>query len=241
MLTETSQRTPDKVALWFGERSWTYAELDDATDRIAAALAAAGVRAGERVALFLPNCPELALGYFACFKLGAIVVPLNYRYRQAEARYALEHSGATSLIVHQSLAGEVTGLPLAGMGVSRRYLAGGEATPPFLAFDSLLTAEGDAPAPAFDEHQVAAILYTSGSTARPKGVTYSHSTLWDDCLIQSETFQFTPADVHLVSTAACHAAAFTGQLLPNVYVGGTSVLTHLPTPAQVVEAIAAEA
>lgn len=238
MLTETRQRTPGKIALWFGEQSWTYTELDDATDRIATALSDAGVRAGERVALFLPNCPELVLGYFACFKIGAIVVPLNYRYRRSEARYALENSGATSLIVHQSLSGEVTGLPLAGMGISRWFLAGGEASPPARAFDSLLTARGDAPEPTFDEHHLAAILYTSGTTARPKGVTYSHATLWHNCLLQSETFHFAPADVHLVSTAACHAAAFTAQLLPNVYVGGTSVLTHLPTPAQVVDAIA---
>jgi acyl-CoA synthetase (AMP-forming)/AMP-acid ligase II len=237
ILTETRRRTPDKIALWFGERGWTYAELDDATNRIAAALSAAGVRSGDRVAVFLPNCPELVLGYFACFKIGAIVVPLNYRYRQAEARYALEHSASASLIVHQSLAGEVTGLPLANMGIRRCYLAGGEAKPPFHAFDSLMAAEGPAPTPTFDEYQAAAILYTSGSTARPKGVTYSHSTLWHNCLMQSETFQFTPADVHMVSTAACHAAAFTGQLLPNVYVGGTSVLAHLPAPAQVVDAV----
>src|SRR5262245_59269557 len=108
MLTQTRQRMPDRIALWFGERSWTYAELDDGTQRIAAALSAAGVRAGDRVAVFLPNCPELVLTYFACFKIGAVAVPLNYRYRQPEARYALEHSGATSLIVHQSLSGEVT-------------------------------------------------------------------------------------------------------------------------------------
>src|SRR6516165_3389972 len=124
MLTETRWRAPDKTALWFGERSWTYAELDDVTNGIAAAMSAAGVLAGDRVALFMPNCPELVLGYFACFKLGAIAVPMNYRYRQAEARYALEHSGATSLIVHQSLAAEVAGLPLSTMGVSRRYLTG---------------------------------------------------------------------------------------------------------------------
>jgi acyl-CoA synthetase (AMP-forming)/AMP-acid ligase II len=66
---------------------------------------------------------------------------------------------------------------------------------------------------------------------------YSHATLWHDCIIQSTSFAFTPQDVHLVSTAACHAAAFTGQLLPNIYAGGTCVLTHLPDPAQVVEAI----
>ena len=92
ILTEMRTRTPDKIALWFGERSWTFAELDDATDRIAANLSAAGVRAGDRVGLFFPNCSELVLGYFGCFKLGAIAVAMNYRYRQPEARYALEHS-----------------------------------------------------------------------------------------------------------------------------------------------------
>ena len=238
MLTQSSRRSPDKIALWFGDKSWTFADLEDATNRIAAALSSAGVHAGDRVAVFLPNCPELVLSYFACFKLGAIVVPLNYRYREPEARYALEHSGATSLIVHATLAKEVTGLPLASMGILRRYLVGGAATPLFQPFDSLLAASGEPPSPSFDEQQVAAILYTSGSTAKPKGVTYSHASLWHNCLIQAETFQFAPDDIHLVSTAACHAAAFTGQLLPNIYMGGTSVLTFLPTPAQVVAAIA---
>jgi acyl-CoA synthetase (AMP-forming)/AMP-acid ligase II len=238
ILHDTRQRTPDKIALWFDDKSWTYGELDDATDRIAAALGAAGVRSGDRVALFLLNCPELVFSYFACFKLGAVAVPLNYRYRQAEAQYALEHSGATTLIAHPALAGEVVGLPLARMGIRRCYLAAPEAKPPFAAFDSLLAGpRGAVPAATFDEQQPAAILYTSGSTARPKGVVYSHATLWHNCLIQSATFQLTADDVHLVSTAACHAAAFTGQLLPNVYVGGTSVLTHLPSPAQVADAL----
>src|SRR6478735_174276 len=137
MLTETRKRTPEKIALWFGERSWTFAELDDATNRIAGNLSAEGVRPGDRVGLFFPNCPELVLSYFACFKLGAIAVPMNYRYRQPEARYALEHSGATSLIVHQTLAGEVAGLPLDGMGIKRCYLAGRSATAPFRSFESL--------------------------------------------------------------------------------------------------------
>src|SRR5262249_53953044 len=141
----------------------------------------------------------------------------------AEAQYALEHSGATTLIAHQTLAGELAGLPLATMGVTRCYLAAGEAKPPFVPFDALLAGPRDAvPAATFDEQQLAALLYTSGSTARPKGVTSPHSPLWHDCIIQTPSFQFTAADVHLISTAACHAAAFTGQLLPNVYAGGTS-------------------
>jgi acyl-CoA synthetase (AMP-forming)/AMP-acid ligase II len=179
------------------------------------------------------------LSYFACFKLGAVNVPLNYRYRTEEARYALEHSGATALLVHPSLVAEVEPLPLEQMGVTRRYLtAGGASRPGFTPFDQLLSGPaGAVPEPTFGADQPAAILYTSGTTARPKGVTYTHATLEQNCLVQTETFGFTADDVHLVSTAEVHAAAFTGQLLPSIYSGGTCVLTHLPTPEQVVRAI----
>ncbi len=237
VLTDARRRTPDKVALWFGERSWTYAALDAAADRVAGALSAAGVRAGDRVALFLPNCPELLLGYLACFRLGAACVPLNYRYRAPEARHALEHSGATTLLVHESLAAEVAALPLDELGLARRYLAGGERAG-FAPFAELLSGPpARVPRPAFGPEQVAAILYTSGTTAQPKGVVYSHATLWQDCEIQVESFHFTPDDVHLVSTAACHAAAFTGQFLPCLLSGGTVVLTHLPAPERVVREV----
>jgi acyl-CoA synthetase (AMP-forming)/AMP-acid ligase II len=238
LVAELRHRARDKIALWFDDQHWTYAALDETADRIAAALAAAGARCGDRVALFLPNCPELVLSYLACFKLGAVSVPLNYRYRQPEAQYALEHSGSATLIVHASLVGEVEKLPLVAMGVARRYLTGQGTRPDFAAFDELLAGPPSAvPQPTFTEDQPAAILYTSGTTARPKGVTYTHRTLGHNCTIQAASFAFTPADVHLISTAACHAAAFTGQLLPGLHSGGTCVLTHLPTPEQVVHAI----
>ena len=76
LLPEARRRGPDNIALWFGDRRWTYAELDDATDRIATALLAAGVRTGDRVALFLPNCPELVQAYFACLAPGGWMSPL---------------------------------------------------------------------------------------------------------------------------------------------------------------------
>jgi len=239
MLAAARKRAPDKVALVFGEQCWTYAEIDDATDRIAASLWAEGVKPGDRVAFFLPNCPELVFGYFACFKLGAITVPLNYRYKSGEVHYALEHSGAVALIVHPTLAGEIDLLAIQKLGVRRAYIASEKGQPPFAQpFDSLLTGTKEQlPAPTFDEKQAVAILYTSGSTARPKGVTYTHASLWHDCTIQTESFRFSQSDVHLISTAACHAAAFTGQLLPNVLAGGTTVLTHLPSPSQVIDAI----
>ncbi|MCE9547714.1 MAG: acyl--CoA ligase [Planctomycetia bacterium] len=240
VLQQSRRRWPERIAVWFGGRPWTYAELDDVTDRIAGALAAKGIAAGDRVAVFLPNCPELVFAYFACFKLGVIAVPLNYRYRQLEAEYALQHSGAVALIVDQSLLAEVEKLPLAEMGVLHRFLVGGPSggSPSFRPFDELLAGEPQpVPTATFDATQLAAILYTSGTTAKPKGVMYSHASLYRNCEIQTESFEFTPVDVLLISTAACHAAAFTGQLLPGLFAGSTCVLTFLPSPAQVVAAI----
>src|SRR6516165_9726020 len=150
LVADVRQRTPDKIALWFGDQHWTYASLDETSERIAAALAVASVRCGDRVALFLPNCPELVFSYLACFKLGAVSVPLNYRYRQPEAQYALEHSASATLIVHPSLVGEVEKLSLAAQGVARRYLTGHGTRPNFAAFDELLASPPNAvPQPTF--------------------------------------------------------------------------------------------
>src|SRR5437762_11217044 len=80
------------VALIAGMRRWTYGELDEITDRLAASLARLGIQAGDRVALQLSNCPELVMAYYACFKLGAISVSLTNRLAVPEIEYALNHA-----------------------------------------------------------------------------------------------------------------------------------------------------
>jgi long-chain acyl-CoA synthetase len=238
LLRNSALRWTDKVALWFAEEGWTFAQLDRASSQVAAGLQAAGVRSGDRVALFMPNCVELVFCYFGIFKLGAIAVPLNYRYRAEEAEYALNHSTAGTLIVHEKLFHEIAELPLAEMGVTRCYQIRGETTAPFEPFSNLLAHKSsDLKPPEVDEKSPAAILYTSGSTARPKGVTLTYDSLWHDCEIQAKTFEFTDVDVHLVATAACHCAALGGQLLPSFWSGGTCVLTHVPKPLEFVKAI----
>lgn len=249
VLRATRERSPISTALIFGERCWTYAELDEVTELIAASLATSGVQRDDRVALFLPNCPELLFAYIACFKLGAIAVPLNHRYKQPEAEYALSHSGSSTLIVHSDKLADVMEMPFDRLGVSRLYLVAGASAsnrapsspstaPRFVSFELLWTGDAGTLAPAdFDERQPAMILYTSGSTAKPKGVVHSHETLWHAMRIQSATMQFTSDDVQLVTTSACHCASTTGQIFPSIFAGGTVVLLDAPTPEQVVDAI----
>jgi len=240
LLKRAAVQWPDKTAIVFGMESWTYGMLDEVTDRLAAGLALAGVATGDRVALFIPNGIELACSYFACFKLGAVAVPLNNRYAHPEVRYAIEQSGATTLITHDDLWQEVAPLPLAALGIQRSYCAGGgEASAQVRAFEDLTRTDASGwQAPTFNADQPTAILYTSGTTAKPKGVTYSHATLSHSNRIQSQTAQLSADDVNLISMSFSHAAAFTGQLLPTLLVGGTCVLLRNPTPREVVEAIA---
>ncbi len=124
MLRQAAARWPDVAAIVCGPERWTYKTLDDATERLAVGLSQAGVKTGDRVAIFIPNGIELACSYFACFKLGAVAVPLNNRYAHPEVRYAIEQSGATTLLVHEDLWNEVAPLPLAELGVTRCFCAG---------------------------------------------------------------------------------------------------------------------
>lgn len=251
VLRATRERSPAKTALIVGTKQWSYAELDDLTDRLAAGFHAAGVRRDDRVALFTKNCPELIFSYIACFKLGAIAVPLNHRYKRPEVEYALEHSGSTTFVVQADMLADTVGIAFERLGIARLYLVASDAatagptTVPadasrFEAFETLLASDAAAlPAAEFDARQLSTIMYTSGTTAKPKGVVQSHETLWHCMRIQTATMQFTADDVHLISTSACHCAATYGLIFPNILAGGTSVMLDAPTPEEVVEAIVA--
>ena len=91
------------IALVSGDKRWTYGELDEITDRIAAALSSLGIQSGDRVALQLSNCPELVMTYYACFKLGAIGVPINNRFARPEIEYAINHSACRVCISQSDL------------------------------------------------------------------------------------------------------------------------------------------
>ncbi|MFH7028825.1 MAG: AMP-binding protein [Heteroscytonema crispum UTEX LB 1556] len=98
-----SSRYPYKPAIIFGEETWKYWEFDDITNRIAASLIQLGVKKGDRIALHLSNSPEIVFCYYACFKIGAIAVPLNTRLKAPEIEYILNHCQAKICISQTDL------------------------------------------------------------------------------------------------------------------------------------------
>ena len=161
---------PDQVAPSWG--SVTYAEMARRADAQAAALDRLGVGVGERVAVVSHNSARLLTSFFGVSGSGRILVPVNFRLAAEEVRYIVEHSGASVLLVDPELEdvlGDVT--------APHRFTIGDEADAALFGLDGSL--DGVAPRPwEADESATAVINYTSGTTARPKGVEQTHRSLW---------------------------------------------------------------
>jgi long-chain acyl-CoA synthetase len=218
-LQEGAKAFPDRCWLRFEEACWSYAEGDAQCEKIALGLVEHGIKPGDRVGLLFTNCTDLVFCFFACFKVGAVAVPLNTRFQVAESIYALNHSGAKILIGQSDLIAPLLESRNELPGLERVFVADGEL--PGAENYSALLHEVKSKSPAVGEEQLAVIFYTSGTAARPKGVTHSHATLGR----QSQNYLTTlgaPAYAQtLIYMPLCHIAAFSISLLPATAAGGT--------------------
>ena len=209
----------DAPAVRLPGRNLSFREIDRASDRIAANLAARGIGKGDRVGLYCINGPEFAMAYLGVLKSGATVVPVNLLLSPGEVNYILGDAGVRALFYHQALAGKAAE---ARQGLEKLELAiaigDGEAT---TAGDAVLAewlaGEGTAPEPAFDPTEdVAAILYTAGTTGYPKGAQLTHGNLLADSASVCRVLQLKAReDVMLVVLPMFHSfAATVGMLTP---------------------------
>jgi fatty-acyl-CoA synthase len=200
--------SPDRVALVFGERRTTYAELHRRVTRLAARLRAAGVVHGDRVAYLGPNHPAFVETMFATHLLGAVFVPLNFRLTAPEIGYVLDHCGAAVLIRAPECAA-----------------AAAHTTVELTDYDAWLAdgPEGEIDVPvAVDDP--AFILYTSGTTGRPKGAVLTHANVIWNCYNLLVGVDVAGDEVTLIGAPLFHVAALNQCLLPTVLKGGRSVI-----------------
>ncbi|MBC2900387.1 acyl-CoA synthetase [Streptomyces cupreus] len=214
-----ARKTPHRTALIHGDTSFTYAELYDRTTRLAHALRARGLRRGDRIAYLGPNHPSYLETLFAAGTLGAVFVPLNTRLAGPEIAYQLADSGAKALIHGPSHTGLVAGLP--GSTDVRTYLEVGE------EYEAVLASASDDPV---DEpvapDDTCIIMYTSGTTGRPKGAMLSHGNLtWNAINVLVDTDLITDERA-LVSAPLFHTAGLNMLTLPVLLKGGTCVLVE---------------
>jgi acyl-CoA synthetase (AMP-forming)/AMP-acid ligase II len=233
----------DRTALIAGDRRITFTELDRRTDQLARALSAEGVRQGDRVAGLLLNSPAFVETMLATAKLGAVFVPMNLRLSPAEVTYLLADSGADLFVYSAPLAAvaraAVTG---DGVRVRTRVLVGGEPGEGEFDFEQLLTSgEPRALGTDVDGGDLSCLMYTSGTTGRPKGAMLTHDNhLWNVVNVLSFGRGLRESDVTVTVAPMFHIGGLGVHTLPLLYVGGTNVVMPSFDPAQTLAAMARE-
>jgi len=218
-----ARMAPDRVAVVHGERTWTYRELHEQSTRMAHVLTGLGVGGGDRVAYLGPNEPEFLATLFGAGLAGAIFVPLNTRLAPPELAYILRDSG-TSVLVH-----------------APSHPAPPSEVPHVLDHDACAELLAAAPTTPVDEpvdqDDIAMIMYTSGTTGRPKGAALSHANVGWNTMNLLVDVDLAGDEVTLVNAPMFHVAALNQTVLPTLVKGGTVVLDSFD-PARTLATIA---
>jgi len=234
--------TPDRDAIWFEGRTTSHAGFAERVRRTAAGLASLGVGRGDRVAWFSANHPSALETLFACGQLGAIWVPVNGRLTTSEAQYILEHSGATMVVHGADQARQASGLAGTVPGV-RSWVAiepSPDVTDSSRSFDyeQLLT---DAAADARDEpvglDDPCLIMYTSGTTGRPKGAVLTHGNMTWNAANQLLGFDLAADERTLALAPLFHIGGINGTANPTLLRGGCVVIVRRFDPAATLDVI----
>lgn len=221
-------RNADREAIRYGERSWSYAALDAAANRIANGLLAQGLAPGDRVAAYGRNSDAYVLLWLACTRAGLIHVPVNYALTGGELVYIVTQSGARALFHDPSVGANVAAVAGELGDVITGTLKDGD------GLDILALASGAGPAtpPAIDlsGDDVAQLLYTSGTTAAPKGAMMTHHALVAHYTSVLLSVDFRPGDRTLAALPLYHSAQMHVFLMPFLLMGGTTIVIEAPLP-----------
>jgi len=213
-LRKSALRNPEKLAVICREQVVSYEALDRSTDALARWFLQQGLQPGDRVAIHWCNSVEVVNLYYACFKTGLIAVPVNNRLKAPEIAYVLGHCKAKLCFSQPELASLSQEVHRDCPELQQIYTS----LPPLETADSAAP-----PLPDVAPHTVAAILYTSGTTARPKGVMHTHISLTGSAQLMLE-LGLDETHTALAATQMLHISALACALIPQILCGGTVVL-----------------
>jgi long-chain acyl-CoA synthetase len=226
-LTQSALKWPDKVALVFEGRRWTYRQWNRAVNKAAHAFAAHGIRKGDRVAFLTWNLPEQVTGFYGLMKIGAVPVPINYRLAANEVKYIVDDSGARILVFEEALRDRVTPIKGALAKVEKIVYVGAKPEGDEIEWERFVAPASDAePAVGAGLEDTAFIMYTSGTTGHPKGVVRTHRAELFGSMTMALECGFRHDDVILNNKPLFHIAQLQIQFVPFVQLGGTNILTR---------------
>lgn len=261
IIARTADVHPQIIAIVDGARRLDYASLDRQVTQLGHALLGLGLAHGDVVSVMARNCTELLVTYFACARSGLVCAPVNLGLRAAEIAWCLRDANTRVLITERAL-GELADGVLAeplpelrhrywieapgSMGTAAQEgtasSAGAAGTPASNTFEALLAQGGTSPLEVMiRDRDVVQLLYTSGTTAQPKGVLTSHLAVTMAALSNAIGHQCTPGFKALVPLPLFHCAMLNSLVMPLMITGGTAVITQGFEPRQASDLFESEA
>jgi fatty-acyl-CoA synthase len=223
LVRRSAARMPGATAVVFGERTWTYAELQRAAEAAAGGLARLGVEPGDRVAVLGRNSDTYLLAWLATQLAGAIHVPVNFMLNAREVAYIVEHSGAALALADDDL---FERLPSSTRTATLAdFIAAGD--------------PGAFTDPPVSSQDVAQIAYTSGTESAPKGAMLTHEGLLAQYVSCIAAGEYAASDVMLHALPLYHCAQMHCFIMPGLYLGARNVILPAPAPDAVFDAVAA--
>lgn len=245
LLRRTVTRNGPATAVRFEDRQWTYAQLDEAVQRVARRLLDADLPSGSRVAAYGANSDAYLILYLACAQVGLVHVPVNFALKGAELAYILEDSGAVLLAVDNSLLPMVQDVRGTGRATELTSVWSMFPDPEREEVSVLETAlDHEAPAEVADvsvaDDALVQLLYTSGTTSAPKGAMMTHQALVAEYVSAIIALEFTAQDRPLIAMPLYHSAAMHVFLLPYLTLGATIRIIARPDVGQILELVEKE-
>jgi len=239
LLERRAADSGDMIYLYWQDEEVSYATFDRRVNRVAHGLRGLGAGSGQKVALLLRNRPEFLYAFFACAKLGAVVVPINPQLKSDEIHYILDNSESIVLIAGAEFGPMIDDLTPRCPQLRAVYYAGSAASPGRLEFASFWEQPDTPPTETVSPDTTVSIIYTSGTTGRPKGVLLSHGNYLYDVWACVTAAQIGADDRILCMLPLFHVNAQVVSMLGAMYVGGALILlegfsprTFLPSLAR---------
>ncbi|WP_438318661.1 class I adenylate-forming enzyme family protein [Sporosarcina sp. FA9] len=235
LLARNARKYPEAEAVIGMEKRYTYKELDQFVNRFAHGLKDHGIKEGDKAVIYMPNVPEFVIAYFAVQRIGAIVVPINAKMTLSEVEYVLENSEAKVFIAHELLFGAVEKL-----STELLLIKTGDAVNGWNDFNSVLV-ENEVPIECnLPDTALSTILYTSGTTGKPKGVLFNYKNIFTVAQMICIEMEMKPESRLLLMMPLSHSAPLHLFFMAGMVVGATAVLTPMFTPELLLETIQQE-
>ena len=213
---------PEQEILTYGEERQSYSNLLENSGCLAAALASRGIRQGDRVGLISTNRPEMITAFYAAFQLGAVIVPINYRAKAEEFLYMLQDAGVSALLIENRYAGVVESIlnetnVNAVICMDESHSIGPSYEEAIAQVEQPLVEFADV-----DMDDLSILLYTSGTTSKPKGVMITYGQITSYVMNHSEAADGTPKGASIICAPSYHVAGVTS--ICNCIYGGRRLI-----------------